>query len=87
LGVTCGLFPLLELFDGQDWRISLEPPFEGLDEYLNLQGRFSTLTDEQREGARAYIEKRWRDLRSVSRSDRSQSSQSWPSSSQGTPSA
>jgi len=76
LGVTSGLFPLLEVLDGRRWSVSLEPAFEGLDEYLDLQGRFSTLTPEQREGTRRHIEERWRELRSVTDAERSQPSPS-----------
>jgi pyruvate/2-oxoacid:ferredoxin oxidoreductase beta subunit len=65
LGVTSGLFPLLEVRGGRQWKISLEPAFEGFDEYLDLQGRFSTLTPEQREETRRSIENRWRELRAT----------------------
>ena len=62
LGVSSGLFPLLEVFDGAEWVINILPSFEGLDEYLDLQGRFSTLTADQRESVRRSIAERWCDL-------------------------
>ena len=63
LGVTSGLFPLIEVFDGTEWVVSFAPSFAGLDEYLDLQGRFSTLTPEQRDNLRRSIERQWRELR------------------------
>jgi pyruvate/2-oxoacid:ferredoxin oxidoreductase beta subunit len=63
LGVSSGLFPLLEIFDGTEWVVNLSPSFEGLDDYLDLQGRYSTLTADQREAARGSIAERWRELR------------------------
>jgi len=63
LGVESGLFPLVEVFDGDRWVVNVEPPFEGLDEYLGLQGRFSTLTGEQREALEANTARDWERLR------------------------
>jgi len=63
LGVSSGLFPLIELFDGTDWVVNVAPAFAGLDEYLDLQGRFSTLTPDQRDTVRRSIALRWRELR------------------------
>ncbi len=63
LGVNCGLFPLLEISGGDDWRVSLEPPFAGLEEYVALQGRFETLGPDQMQEARRGIEAAWRRIR------------------------
>jgi pyruvate ferredoxin oxidoreductase beta subunit/2-oxoisovalerate ferredoxin oxidoreductase beta subunit len=63
LGVESGLFPLLEVFDGDRWVVNVEPSFEGLDEYLGLQGRFSTLTDEQHAALRTNTARDWKRLR------------------------
>jgi pyruvate/2-oxoacid:ferredoxin oxidoreductase beta subunit len=64
LGVQSGLFPLVEVFGGREWKINHEPTFEGLDEYLSLQGRFRTLDDAQREATRDNIREDWKLLRS-----------------------
>jgi pyruvate ferredoxin oxidoreductase beta subunit/2-oxoisovalerate ferredoxin oxidoreductase beta subunit len=87
LGVTSGLFPLLEVIDGIDWRISLPPSFDGLDEYLDLQGRFKTLTSDQRENVRRSIQRRWGELNGLASLERSHDSQEQSTPSQGTPSA
>ncbi len=63
LGVTSGIFPLIEVVRGQEWTINEEPSFDGLDEYFSLQGRYGTLTEEQRTGARETIAEDWRRLR------------------------
>jgi pyruvate ferredoxin oxidoreductase beta subunit/2-oxoisovalerate ferredoxin oxidoreductase beta subunit len=76
LGVTSGLFPLLEVHDGRQWKISFDPAFEGLDEYLDLQGRFSTLTPDQREETRRFVANRWSELRSIADAERPQRSPS-----------
>jgi len=70
LGVTSGLFPLLEVFDGTEWVVNVEPSFAGLDEYIRLQGRFSTMTPEQVEQAKRNIATNWVKLRSVRVSER-----------------
>ncbi len=63
LAVTSGVFPLVEVRHGRRWRITVEPTFSGLDEYLDLQGRFAHLTNEQRARIRAGIELQWEELR------------------------
>jgi pyruvate/2-oxoacid:ferredoxin oxidoreductase beta subunit len=64
LAVTSGLFPLYEVMGGTEWVLNEEPAFEGLDEYLDLQGRFSTLTEEQRVEMGRQVRRRWDELRS-----------------------
>ena len=63
LGVTSGLFPLIEMDDGRAVRVSVEPTMEGLDTYLELQGRFATLSAGQRAALAARIAEDWRRLR------------------------
>lgn len=64
LGVQSGLFPLIEVFGGRDWKINHQPIFAGLDEYLRLQGRFKPLDDGQRDVLRENIRNDWELLRS-----------------------
>jgi pyruvate/2-oxoacid:ferredoxin oxidoreductase beta subunit len=64
LGVQSGLFPLVEVFGGRRWKINHEPSFEGLDEYVRLQGRFKSWDDERRDAARETIHQDWVSLRS-----------------------
>jgi pyruvate ferredoxin oxidoreductase beta subunit/2-oxoisovalerate ferredoxin oxidoreductase beta subunit len=41
--VQSGLYPVLEIVDGTDWRISIEPTFskEALEGFISRQGRFA----------------------------------------------
>ena len=63
LGVESGVFPLLEVTRGHDWLASHAPTFLGLEEYFALQGRFATLTQEQRGAAAGHIQEQWQELR------------------------
>jgi pyruvate/2-oxoacid:ferredoxin oxidoreductase beta subunit len=63
LGVEAGIFPLLEVAGGRQWEINHEPSFTGLDDYLGLQGRFSTMTTEQRGALQGNIDSEWREIR------------------------
>jgi pyruvate/2-oxoacid:ferredoxin oxidoreductase beta subunit len=72
LGVSSGLFPLIEVLDGTQWVVNVAASFEGLDEYVDLQGRFSTLTPDQRENVRRSIELRWRELEARAGAEREQ---------------
>jgi len=62
-GVTSGVFPVVEVENGRYWRVTIEPTFEGLDEYLGLQRRFSTLDEAARRRIREGIQRTWHDLR------------------------
>jgi pyruvate/2-oxoacid:ferredoxin oxidoreductase beta subunit len=62
-GVTSGLFPVLEVEGGRNWRVNVEPTFEGLDEYLRLQRRFGHVDEDVRRQIRREIESKWTDLR------------------------
>ena len=62
-GVTSGVFPVLEVEHGREWRINIEPTFEGLDEYLTLQRRFARVDAATRDRIRDDIGRTWKDLR------------------------
>jgi len=62
-GVTSGVFPVLEVVDGQSWRVTVEPTFEGLDEYFALQRRFGTVDDDARRRIRKDIDRIWTTIR------------------------
>jgi pyruvate/2-oxoacid:ferredoxin oxidoreductase beta subunit len=60
LAVETGLFPLLEIRDGLDWRLTYIPErLKPLKEYLAPQGRFKHLNDEQRAAAQDEVLKNW----------------------------
>ena len=58
LAVETGLFTLLEFEDGV-FRLSREPRFSPLHEYLEKQGRFKHLTAEQVATIEAWIQTKW----------------------------
>ena len=67
LAVRSGIYPVIEVFDGKRYLVSIEPDFsdEALDMYLSLQRRF------QRSGLKAAelrpaIDRHWQNLRVLS---------------------
>ena len=48
--VACRVFPLYEVFDGEDWRISEMPDKEPVDSYLDIQGRFKVMRAGDQDG-------------------------------------
>jgi pyruvate/2-oxoacid:ferredoxin oxidoreductase beta subunit len=47
LAVETRLFPLVEVFDGREYRLKKDLPPKPVGEYLKHQGRFAKITDEQ----------------------------------------
>ena len=37
------MFPLVEVIDGRHWRVTVDPPRQPLEQYLEGQGRFRAL--------------------------------------------
>lgn len=60
--VESGIFPLYE-FDKGKYRITHQPSFEGLEEYLKMQGRFKELSEAQIQEIKSYTEHKWEILR------------------------
>lgn len=46
LAVATRVFPLVEVEDGRRWRVTVDPPREGLSAYLAGQGRFRQLAED-----------------------------------------
>jgi pyruvate ferredoxin oxidoreductase beta subunit/2-oxoisovalerate ferredoxin oxidoreductase beta subunit len=57
--VRARVFPLVEVEDGERWRITLEPPPQSLRSYLERQGRFRHLTPADVETIQRQIDARW----------------------------
>jgi pyruvate/2-oxoacid:ferredoxin oxidoreductase beta subunit len=57
--VATRVFPLLEVEDGERWRITFDPPREPIEPYLRRQGRFRNLTAEQVETIQRQVDERW----------------------------
>lgn len=47
LAVETRLFPLVEVFEGREYRLQKDLPTKPVGEYLKHQGRFAKITDEQ----------------------------------------
>ena len=62
LAVASGVFPLVEVMDGERWRITMRPPRVPVDAYLERQGRFRSLTPEQRRAIQDDVDERWQQL-------------------------
>ncbi len=61
LAVETGVFLLYEIEDGK-YKINKKPKFKELDEYLNAQGRFRNIPEEQKQELKEYIKRRWEKL-------------------------
>jgi len=64
LAVQSRVFPLLEVENGETWRLTLDPETVPIEEYLRAQGRFRHLVDDPDavERVRAGVEARWRSI-------------------------
>lgn len=62
LAVETRVFPLYEVFHGDEWRITVDPETKPLEEYLQIQGRFKHLKPPAIENIKKTIEKEWHKL-------------------------
>ncbi len=62
LAVLTRIFPLYEIENGERYFINLKPEFRSVKEYLELQGRFSHLTEEEMKVIQMNVEKNWQRL-------------------------
>jgi pyruvate/2-oxoacid:ferredoxin oxidoreductase beta subunit len=62
LAVLTRIFPLYEIENGERYTVNLKPEFLPVQEYLGLQGRFSHLTDQEKEGIQGNVERLWERL-------------------------
>lgn len=63
LAVETGFFPLYEIRNGREVRITYEPRNLPVEDYLSAQGRFKHLTKEDLDKIRQEINRNWKDLR------------------------
>jgi pyruvate/2-oxoacid:ferredoxin oxidoreductase beta subunit len=60
LAVQTRIFPLLEIVDGTDWRMSVKPKKSvPVMEYLKLQGRFRHVSEEQLQQIQRNVDAEW----------------------------
>ncbi|MGO9482071.1 MAG: thiamine pyrophosphate-dependent enzyme [Candidatus Kryptoniota bacterium] len=64
MAVESKIFPLIEIFDGVDYRLTHEPAGTHVGDYLKVQGRFRHLKNEQIEIIQRNIDDDWETLRS-----------------------
>jgi len=63
LAVQSKIFPLYEVEDGDRYILNVEPEGVPVDEYLELQGRFSFLREGDRERIQANVDREWSRLK------------------------
>lgn len=63
LAVRSRVFPLVEVVNGTDWRFTLEPEPASLETYVQAQGRFRHLTEQQIEVIKQSVEQRYDELK------------------------
>jgi pyruvate/2-oxoacid:ferredoxin oxidoreductase beta subunit len=62
MATHCKIFPIYEVFDGEDYVINIEPEGRPVDEYLSMQGRFSHLTPREIAEIQARVDYNWEHL-------------------------
>ncbi|BBO69067.1 2-ketoisovalerate ferredoxin oxidoreductase subunit beta [Desulfosarcina alkanivorans] len=62
MAVRSRVFPLYEVFDGENWEISPMPAKEPIESYLNLQGRFKNMPPETAAAFQSNVDKDWNKL-------------------------
>ncbi len=66
LAVRSRVFPLYEIFNGERWVVNADPEPARLEEYLQMQGRFKHLKQEQVDDMKKNVEKEWELLQRMS---------------------
>ncbi len=61
LAVESGVFPLVEVEKGR-WHITHQPSWIPVDRYLEIQGRFSNMEEEERTAFKRAIEEHWAEI-------------------------
>jgi 2-oxoisovalerate ferredoxin oxidoreductase beta subunit len=62
MAIESRVFPLLEIFDGVDYRLSRKPEGTPVRDYIKSQGRFRHLKDEQIEVIQRNVDEEWERL-------------------------
>ncbi|MBA4392720.1 MAG: 2-ketoisovalerate ferredoxin oxidoreductase [Desulfobacca sp.] len=67
LAVETNLFPLYEIIDGTQYRITHDPKGLPVTEYLKIQGRYRHLTEEAIQGIQREADEQWERLQTQTR--------------------
>ena len=62
MAVRARVFPLMEVENGETWRITVDSPGDPIGPYLAKQGRFRHLRPEDVAAIQAQVETRWKAL-------------------------
>ena len=62
LAVESGVFPLLEVIEGR-WRVTHEPSWSPVEEYLEIQGRFASMNEADKAAFKEWVQERWKEVR------------------------
>lgn len=62
MAVRARIFPLLEIENGETWRITVDSPGDPIGPYLARQGRFRHLKSEDIPALQAQVDSRWKAL-------------------------
>jgi pyruvate/2-oxoacid:ferredoxin oxidoreductase beta subunit len=62
LAVDTKIFPLYEIENGKRYTITAMPKGLPVSEYLNIQGRFSHLSEKNKQTIQALVDENWEDL-------------------------
>ncbi len=62
LGVQSRVFPLLEVFDGKIYKVRKDIPVKPVREYISLQGRFATMSEDDIERVQQEVDEYWNSL-------------------------
>lgn len=62
LAAETRIFPLVEVFNGREYRIRKDLPHKPVKEYLKHQGRFGKLTDAQYGAIQKEVDEKWDEL-------------------------
>ncbi|MBK7367830.1 MAG: pyruvate synthase subunit beta [Candidatus Eisenbacteria bacterium] len=62
MAVRARIFPLLEIENGETWRITVDSPGDPIGPYLAKQGRFRHLKNEDIGAIQAQVDSRWKAL-------------------------
>ena len=62
LAVETKVFPLYEIIDGLQYRITYDPKGLPVEQYLSAQGRYAHLTPEQIKSIQAETDRAWQAL-------------------------
>ena len=65
MAVRCRIFPLYEIFDGERYRIGEEPEPIPVREYVEAQGRFGHLGDDEIATMQERVDRSWKRLLSL----------------------